>query len=226
MQQLRTVRLYGVLGSKFGRTFRLALDSNAPSEAIAALSSQLSGFREFLLKAKDRGLGFSVFVGKRNLKEAQLNEPSGTEDIRIAPILIGSKSGGLFNVILGAVLVVVGAIGSYTPWGQALGGSVWGSYVMSMGISMLAGGVVQLLSPQPKAAKPGDRPDNQPSYVFNGAVNTQAQGNPVPVLYGRMIVGSAVVSAGIHAEDYAPATAGVGGGVNLNGRVLKNFYER
>jgi len=226
MQQLRTVRLYGVLGSKFGRTFRLVLDSNAPSEAIAALSSQLKGFREFLLSAKDRGLGFSVFVGKRNLKEEQLHEPSGNDDIRIAPILLGSKSGGVFNIILGAVLVIVGAIGAYTPWGEALGGGVWGSYLMSMGVSMIAGGVVQLLSPQPKAPKSGDRPDNQPSYIFNGAVNTQAQGNPVPVLYGRLIVGSAVVSAGIHAEDYAPATAGVGGGVNLNGRVLKNFYER
>ncbi|MEV8521442.1 tail assembly protein [Dyella marensis] len=221
MQQLRTVRLYGVLGSKFGRTFKFALDSNTPSEAIAALSAQLSGFREFLLKAKDRGLGFSIFVGKKNLKEEQLNEPSGSEDIRIAPMLIGSKNGGLFNVILGAAIIAIAYI---NPFGMLTGPIV--SYMYGMGASMMINGAVQLLSPQPKGLKVGDRPDNQPSYVFNGAVNTQAQGNPVPVLYGRMIVGSAVVSAGIHAEDYAPATAGVGGGVNLNGRVLKNFYER
>ena len=224
MQQLRTVRLYGVLGSKFGRTFRLVLDSNAPSEAIAALSAQLKGFREFLLNAKDRGFGFSVFVGKKNLREDQLHEPSGSEDIRIAPMLIGSKNGGIFNIILGAVLVVAGGLAM--TYGSVIGGDVWGPYLVQAGWGMIAGGVVQLLSPQPKAPKSGDRPDNQPSYVFNGAVNTQAQGNPVPVLYGRMVVGSAVVSAGIHAEDYAPATAGVGGGVKLNGRVLKNFYER
>ncbi|MBT2116412.1 tail assembly protein [Dyella sp. LX-66] len=221
MQQLRTVRLYGVLGSKFGRTFRLALDTQAPAEAIAALSAQLKGFREFMLKAKDRGLGFSVFVGKRNLKEEQLNDPSGAEDIRIAPILLGSKNGGVFNVILGVVLV---AIAYFNPFNLLTGPMISSMY--GIGSSMIMGGVVQLLSPQPKGLKLSDRPDNQPSYVFNGPVNTQAQGNPVPVLYGRLIVGSAVVSAGIHAEDYAPATAGVGSGVNLNGHVLKNFYER
>jgi predicted phage tail protein len=221
MQQLRTVRLYGVLGSKFGRTFRLALDTQAPAEAIAALSAQLKGFQEFMLKAKDRGLGFSVFVGKRNLKEEQLNDPSGAEDIRIAPILLGSKNGGVFNVILGVVLV---AIAYFNPFNLLTGPMISSMY--GIGSSMIMGGVVQLLSPQPKGLKLSDRPDNQPSYVFNGPVNTQAQGNPVPVLYGRLIVGSAVVSAGIHAEDYAPATAGVGSGVNLNGHVLKNFYER
>jgi len=218
MTQARTVRLYGRLGALFGRQFKLHLDSNTPAEAIAALCSQIRGFRAYLSSAKDRGMGFAVFVGKRNLKEDELSAPAGAEDIRIAPILLGSKNGGLFNVILGAVLIVVGVVGNM------YGG--WGTPFIQAGIGMMTSGVVQLLSPQPKGLKNADRPDNQPSYVFNGAVNTQAQGNPVPVLYGRMIVGSAVVSAGIHAEDYAPATAGVGGGVNLNGRVLKNFYER
>lgn len=41
---------------------------------------------------------------------------------------------------------------------------------------------------------------------MNGTVNTQAQGNPVPVAYGGhdtmgMLVGSAVISGGIMAED-------------------------
>jgi predicted phage tail protein len=169
--------------------------------------------------AKEKGLAFAVFVGKRSIKEEELSAPSGSDDIRIAPVLLGRKNGGMFNVILGVVLIVVGyfAFGSTTQLGASM---------IASGIASAATGVVQLLSPQPKGLKSGDRPDNQPSYVFNGAVNTQAQGNPVPVLYGRMIVGSAVVSAGIHAEDYAPATAGVGAGVNLLGRNPKNFYER
>jgi predicted phage tail protein len=32
------------------------------------------------------------------------------EDIRIAPVIIGSKTGGLLQTILGAVLVVVGVV--------------------------------------------------------------------------------------------------------------------
>jgi predicted phage tail protein len=81
-----------------------------------------------------------------------------------------------------------------------------------MGWGMIVGGVVQLLTPVPRGGKGQDRPDNAPSYTFSGAVNTQAQGNPIPLLYGRMIVGSAVVSAGINAEDYSPVSSGVGPG--------------
>ncbi|MNL81044.1 Bacteriophage lambda tail assembly protein I [compost metagenome] len=58
-----------------------------------------------------------------------------------------------------------------------------------------------MLSPQQKGLSAADGPENGASYNFNGPVNTTAQGNPVPLLYGRMIVGSSVISAGIYAED-------------------------
>jgi predicted phage tail protein len=41
------------------------------------------------------------------------------------------------------------------------------------------------------------------SYAFNGPVNMQAQGNPVPVAYGETWTGSAVISGGIFSEDQA-----------------------
>jgi predicted phage tail protein len=210
MSTLRTVRLYGVLGSKFGRVHRFALDSGTVSEAMQALCSQLAGFRAFMAQAKDHGLTFAVFAGKRNLAEDELNAPTGSDDIRVAPVLIGSKNGGVFQTILGVVLIVVGVV--FQQY-----------YLIGSGIAMAAGGIVQMLSPQVKAGR-ADSPNNQPSYVFNGAVNTQAQGNPVPVLYGRMIVGSAVISAGIEADDYAAATAGVGVGVS-GGSNASNYYQ-
>lgn len=215
MQELRTIRLYGRLGAKFGRTFKFALDTNSPAEAISALSSQLKGFRQYLHDAKAFGIGFAVFVGKKNIEADDLGRPT-TDDIRIAPILLGSKSSGLFSIIVGAALIAA----SFIP-GVGL---VTASILLKTGIGIAAGGLVQMLSPQPKALRAADSPQNQPSYVFNGSVNTQAQGNPVPLLYGRMIVGSAVVSAGISAEDYAPATGGVSGGVPL-GNLKTNFYD-
>lgn len=48
----------------------------------------------------------------------------------------------------------------------------------------------------------------------------------MPLLYGRMIVGSAVISAGINAEDYAPATDGVGPGQNFGGKDPKTPYDK
>lgn len=223
MAQLRTVVLYGQLRSRFGRRFQFLLESNATSEALQALCSQVAGFRAFLTQAKDRGMGFAIFVGKKNLKEHELAEPHGNDDIRIAPMLLGSKNGGVFNIILGAILILAASYFGGPEAGKAAA-EMWAN-VGAMGASLMVGGVIQLLSPQPKAPNTSDHPSNQPSYVFNGAVNTQAQGNPVPLLYGRLIVGSAVISAGINSEDYAPATTGIQAGALLSGRRPKNFYE-
>ena len=198
MSQLRTVRLYGKLGARFGRVHRFHLESNTVAEAIAALDSQLDGFKSFMVNAKQHGMVFAVFAGKRNLAKEQLQDPVGAEDIRIAPVLEGSKNGGVLQTVLGIVLIVVGVIAKSPN-------------LIYSGAVMVAGGVIQMLSPQLKGVG-GKESSNQPSYVFNGAVNTEAQGHPVPLLYGRMIVGSAVISAGIEASDYSPSTTGVGPG--------------
>jgi len=214
MSTAREVILYGALRQRFGRSFRFYLDTNTVGEAISALKSQLNGFAEFLASAKGNGLAFTVFVGTKNVNEEGLRRP-GEGPIRIAPVFLGSKRAGLFSIILGAALITASFF---------VGGPALSAYLLSTGIGIAAGGLVQMLSPQPKGLKQADSPQNQPSYVFNGSVNTQAQGNPVPLLYGRMIVGSAVISAGIRAEDYAPASGGVGTGTPL-GSFKKNFYD-
>ncbi|MGG2103227.1 tail assembly protein [Stenotrophomonas sp. NRRL B-14846] len=195
--RLRTIRLYGKLGARFGRRFRLAV--NSPAEAVHALCTMLPGFQQYLMGAKAKGMEFAVFAGRQNLSRDQLHDPPGQDDIRIAPVMMGSKRGGVLQTIMGVVLIVIGAVmNAYVP------GS--GAGVMTSGIGMVAGGVVQMLSPQPKGLGAKDTPENAPSYSMNGTVNTQAQGNPVPVAYGGhdskgMFIGSAVISGGILAED-------------------------
>jgi len=190
-ERMRTVRLYGQLGSRFGRSFRLAV--NSPAEAIRALCAIVPGFQQYLATAKEQGMAFAVFIGKQNITKDQLQDPPGADDIRIAPVLLGSKRGGVLNIILGVVMIVVGV------WTQNYN-------LVYSGAVMAIGGVVQMLGPQPKGLGSQDSVENQPSYSMNGTVNTQAQGNPVPVPYGGhdtkgMLVGSAVISGGIMAED-------------------------
>lgn len=201
--QLQTIRLYGPLGTRFGRTHRLAVGSVA--EAVRALGVLFPGFNEFLATSKDRGLAYAIFYGKQNLAENQLHNPNGGEDIRIAPVIMGAKRGGIFQIILGAILIVAGVFLAGTPFGAPL---------IKLGIGLVIGGIVQLLTPVPKGKNGRERPENQPSYSFSGAVNTQAQGNSVSVLYGELIIGSAVISAGINAKDYAivPEGSSSGGG--------------
>lgn len=201
-EELRTIRLYGKLGSRFGRVHRLAVSSCA--EAIQALSVLIPGFQKEIIGSKDRGIGYACFIGNRNLKEDQIFDRVFDKDIRIAPMIMGSKRGGLFSIVLGAALfftapyIASPLFGAGIPGGLSLSAA---STVATVGKLLMLSGAVQLLSPQQKGVATKDGPDNGASYNFNGPVNTTAQGNPVPVLYGEMVVGSATISAGIYAED-------------------------
>lgn len=207
---MRTLRLYGPMGAQFGRVHRFDLDSGTPAEALSALMSQVRGVQEYLTKAKEKGVGFAVFVGKRNLPEKHLTLPAN-DDIRIAPILMGSKHGGVLQIIVGIVLLVVAY---FVP--------VTAPYLVPTAIGMIAGGVVQLLTPVPHGKSAADSAANTPSYNFNGPVNTEAQGHPVTYFGGGpMTIGSAVISAGIDTVDtsHTPGNPGLGfmGGGHWNG---------
>ena len=193
-EKLREVRLYGRLGAQFGRIHMLAVSSAA--EAIRALCVLVPGFERALADSDAHGVRYACFLGKRNIGEDDLHKLVGGDAIRIAPVIAGAKRAGLFQTILGAAILVVSAL-TYNAYGATAG---W-AMMTGMGVSMALGGVTQLLSPQQSGLSAQDSPENGASYNFNGAVNTSAQGNPVPVLYGRMICGSAVISAGIFAED-------------------------
>ncbi|MDR3386808.1 MAG: tail assembly protein [Rudaea sp.] len=186
--KIRTVKLYGIVGARFGRVHRLAVASTR--EAVRALCVTVPGFEKFMMNARDNGLTFAVFCGRKNLDEGDLQHPVGADEIRIAPVLVGSKKAGLFQTILGAALVVVGVFTS----------EFGGSTLIGLGASMMLGGVMQMLSPQTSGLA-GAGPNNGTSYYFNGPVNSAAQGEPVPLVYGRMTVGSKVISSGIFAQD-------------------------
>ncbi|MFZ6813759.1 tail assembly protein [Undibacterium sp. Rencai35W] len=179
---MREVRLYGHLGKRFGRVFRF--DVRSPAEAIRALRANLEGFEAYLFQHS--APGFHVFVGKTNVGQKDLLTSSDDATIRIVPVVAGAGH-GVFQTILGAVLVVVGAYFDQ-------------SWLVNIGVSMMVGGITQMLIRPPGPATP---PNNQASYCFNGPVNTTAQGNPVPICYGAMIVGSQVVSAGLSVEQIA-----------------------
>lgn len=188
-QKLKTVRLYGKLGTLFGREHRLAV-ANA-REAVRALCVMLPGFERYLA---DSSHGYTVFAGRQNLGADQYDYPTGRDEIRIAPVPAGSKRGGLFQVVLGVVLIVAGFF---------TGGATWGPAMMIGGAAMALSGAMMMLSPQTSGSSSQDGPNNRPSYAFNGAVNTTAQGNPVQYIAGELIIGSCVISGGIYAEDRA-----------------------
>lgn len=205
---MRDIVLYGHLGATFGKTFRM--DVASPAEAIAALSANLRGFADYL--RKHSAPGYKILIGDRLLQgEQELMAVSKDAPLRIVPVVGGAS--GAAQVILGAVLVVAGwaiaGFSAFTGWGGI--GYTIGMSISNFGFAMIAGGVVNMIIGTPEV-KTRERPETNPSYTFNGAVNTVAQGNPIPVAYGEVLIGSQVISAGITTDQmYVGYTHGGGG---------------
>ena len=105
-------------------------------------------------------------------------------EIRIVPVIAGSKRAGLLQTIVGVALMVA---------------SIWTGPTFQIGAALTLGGVAQMLSPKP-GPEPVSRPENLPSYAFGSAKNT-ASGNPVPLCFGKRRWGGAIISASVCAED-------------------------
>ncbi|WP_449632545.1 tail assembly protein [Rahnella aceris] len=191
------IQLFGQLGKIYGKKHHRLIRTK--HEASRALSATIKGFHQYMLSSQRRGITYAVFSGKKNIGKDDLDYPVTGEVIKIVPVVIGSKRAGVLQTILGAVLVVVGVLGATI--GQAWGGATWGPYAMQAGAALMAGGVIQMLSPQTAGLSSKQDADNQASYAFGGVTNTAAQGYPVPLLYGKRRIGGAIISAGIYVED-------------------------
>lgn len=191
---MMTIELGGVLGKRFGKKY--TLDLHGFRDAMGALCMMKPGFEKFMRSAEERGLVFAVFVDERNLGKEELDLAGQNIGlIRIQPIVQGSKQAGMFQTLLGVVLVVAGLFTGGTTTGLGLG-------LLAAGAAVGLGGVVQMLSPTTKTNAADKNDDgNNPSYGFGSAVTTVAQGNPYPLLYGEREIGGAVESGGIYTQD-------------------------
>ncbi|MCF1244101.1 MULTISPECIES: tail assembly protein [Pseudomonas aeruginosa group] len=188
-QPMTIIKLSGPLIREFGREHRRFLDTGTTQEAFSALRNTLPGFKEAIQRLQNKGMRFAIFRNRKNIGQDDLSA-GGTREVRIVPVLTGSKRAGLLQTILGAVIFTASFfVPGMQGWGQ------------SLGASLALGGVIQMLSPQAKGLSQSAAPENLPSYAFGSARNTTASGNPVPICYGKRRWGGAIISASIYAED-------------------------
>lgn len=200
---LREVRLYGHLGRRFGRIHRLAVESAA--EAVRALIATLEGFEAAITQHRP---GWHLRVGSTTVGELErLRDPvSSGEVIKIIPAIAGAKS-AWGQILIGVALVAVAvlsagtALGGMVLWGAGASATTLAGLAGSIGVGLALGGVAQLLAPKPSYQAGSDAGDQKQSYVFSGPINTSQQGVGVPIIYGRMIVGSVVVSTGLDVRE-------------------------
>lgn len=199
---LTKIKFYGVLGKMFGRVHKL--EAFTPAEAITGLCLRLPGLEPFMMNAHKDGVEFQVRKGDHYMQSVdEVHHEHGGREICFIPVVRGAK-GGLGTILVGAALITASffTAGAAAAVGMsAAAAATAASAVFSLGASMALGGIMQMLSPQPKGLKMREDPDNKPSYAFGGPVNTTCAGNVVGLLYGEYEIGGAIISASEVTED-------------------------
>jgi predicted phage tail protein len=199
---LRRIRLYGALATFVGHRV-LQADVNSAAEAIRYL---VANWPELESHMADQH--YRVSIGRYDLAATELHDPSGAQEISIVPVVVGAGTAG--RIILGVALIALsfvsfggtafagaGGAGGLAAFGGT--GAAWGSTALfGIGASLVLGGVAQLLSPVPVIPQGvGSDQDPRKTYNFSGLQQTSRQGTPVPIVYGKTLCGSVVISAGV-----------------------------
>lgn len=189
---MATVRFYGDL-QRYGRKFKL--DVLTAGEALHALMLQIPGLRQHI-----QGDFYRVRIAGNDISEdgVQMGMSSilrGGDVIHLIPRAVGA--GGAFQAIAGGILVVAGiVVGVMAGW-TGIGASI-GVAMIGAGVGMMMGGIAMMLTKTPKTNTDGGSTNNNTS--FSNLDNTVAQGQPLPLAYGRMMIGSKVLSQGLSTE--------------------------
>lgn len=192
------VTLHGILAKEFKKTFNLAV--KRPKEIFDAISCTHGNFRNRIVELANQGIHFALLVnGKKMTTLEELQMVSDNQKIDIVPLVCGAGRTGAIIAIIALGVLTAGA-------GLAIGaGAVAGSItagvattLTNVGIGLVMMGIQMALAPKPKMDRPSaDVNSAKQSFSFSSKANVAEQGIPVPVGYGRLRVGSAVIQSSI-----------------------------
>ena len=202
---MNTIRVYGQLAKCIGqRVFKAAI--NTPVEAFRFLAANYPQVKQHILNQ-----WYAIYIGDYRLTGyEQLNDPLGAQELRIVPVFSGEivfrtkeevegkRSSSSSRLAIGGLVALGGAI-----LGTIIGGDIGRILTIGAVGAGLAYASSALTQPAPQvgvAASPlpiAQSKDPRANFSFNGVQNTARAGVPVPVVYGEVITGSVVISAGL-----------------------------
>ena len=208
---MKVVKVYGALRKKLGQC-RFEFHADTPAQALKALCVNFPGLDKWLIDSEASGMGFRVTRGREAITQSSpegLILPwSDREVFSITPVITGAGNAGRIFAGIGLIalsflLPGAGLFGATSLFGASAvaGGALTtiGVAISGIGASLILGGVASMISPQPTMGNltSGRESARLESFTFSGIVNTSKQGMPVPIAYGRLFVGSAVISSGL-----------------------------
>ena len=212
---MKVVKVYGALRKKLGQC-RFEFEAATPAQALKALCVNFPGLDKWLIDSEKDGVGYRVTIGKERVTDdlSPLLMPWGEKEVfSITPVIAGAGRGfGMIAAGLGLValaLVTGGAavslgITGFAPTAGTLAAATFGTKLAiaagTLGLGLTFFGIAQAISPQPEVPQ-FDESAQLESFSFSNVVNTSKQGLPVPIAYGRVFVGSAIISSGTDVDE-------------------------
>jgi|9_EtaG_2_1085328.scaffolds.fasta_scaffold00152_15 predicted phage tail protein len=177
---LSTIRLHGVLAKRFGDELQFKVDS--VREGVQALLANFKDFKSVLRQYDFRFIADGVNLDRKDVCDAVY--PFKVLDI--IPVTEGDKmNSNTTKAIIGGVEIAAGIVFDAFSMGTV------GNPLIMAGVSTIAGAVINSFMKPPEYDQSGDAAT---SNIFDGARNVSKEGVAVPILYGRMKVGSLVAS--------------------------------
>jgi len=214
------IYLHGILEKEYQKFFCLNL-KNA-SDLIDAIDCNRQGFKARILSLQNKCFFYDIIVNKKRIKSFEdLKEKPKRIDLvpaiagagpffagiaKVASLLITpitqaatfatNTLGAGFSALTGSLGGgAAGAAG--TAGAAAKGAGVFGSIAKSVGLAAVA----SMLAPKPDLGLPAQQEISAvanaltQSYIFSSKTNLAQQGSFLPIGYGRLKVGSAVVQS-------------------------------
>lgn len=217
---MKVVKVYGALRKRLGQC-RFEFEAATPAQALKALCVNFPGLDKWLIDSEKDGVGYRVTIGKERVIDdlSPLVMPwSEREVFSITPVIAGAGR-GLGTIAAGIGLITLAILapgagfalsaGGFTTTGVAATMVAAPGFALASGLAAAAGnlgiglvfmGIAQAISPQPEISQL-DESVQLESFTFSNVVNTSKQGLPVPLAYGRVFVGSAVISSGLDVDE-------------------------
>jgi len=196
------VTLHGILAKEFRKTFSLAI--KRPKEVFDAISCTHSNFRNRVVELANQGVHFTLLVdGKKMTTIEELSIVSDNQQIDIVPLVCGAGKAGAIIAIIALGVLTAGA-GFALGLSTSIGFGMTGATLVNIGVGIAMMGIQMALAPKPKMDRPSaDVNSAKQSFLFSSKANVAEQGIPVPVGYGRLRVGSAVIQSTIKSYPQA-----------------------
>ena len=176
------VNIHGILGREYGNSFLLSLPN--PKDVLEAIDCNRQGFLQRLVELQREGLCYDMIINKKRITNGpDMDHMSNPATVDLVPAISGS------GPLMAPLLMTTGL---FTAGSTAL------AFAASLTNFVLFAAISYALTPKPENEALEIRAGgSKSSFVFSNTANIASQGSPVPIGYGRLLVGSTVVQATI-----------------------------